>query len=112
MNIIIIIFLFQLLFSIGDIMGRKNMKQQARNYWYLIKKPWLIIYLSLRIMAVSLMLYVFYNMYVGRAVVCSAGMALLISAVIGSLYLKEKISPRSYLALSFIVIALVLQGWR
>lgn len=112
MEIILIIFFYQLLFSISDIMGRKNMKSVDESYWRLIRKPWLIIYLSLRVVAVSLMLYVFYNMYVGRAVVCSASMALLISAVIGSMYLKEKVSVKSKLAMTLIVIALMLQGWR
>ena len=93
-------------------MGRKNMKFAGQSYLCLIKKPWLICYLSIRVVAVSLMLYVFYNMYVGRAVLCSAGMSLLISAVIGSLYLKEKISKTSVLALIFIIAALVIEGWR
>lgn len=112
MKIILIIFFYQLLFSISDIMGRKNMKLPGKSYLSLIGKPWLIFYLSIRVIAVSIMLYVFYNMYVGRAIVCCAGISLLISAIIGSLYLKEKISKKSLLAVSFIIIALFLQGWR
>ena len=112
MKIIFIIFLFQLIFSISDIMGRQNMKLAGESYWNLIKRRWLIVYLSIRVIAVYLMLYVFYNMYVGRAIVCSAGMSLLISAVIGSLYLKEKVSKKSFVALGLIIVAIVLQGWR
>ena len=112
MKIILIIFCYQLFFSISDIIGRQNMRIAGQSYLNLIKRPWIIAYLLLRVAAVSLMLYVFYNMYVGRAVVCSASMSLLISAVIGSVYLKEKISKKSILALAFIVTALILQGWR
>lgn len=112
MKLLLIIFFYQLLFSISDIMGRKNMKQPGQSYLSLLKKPWLIAYLSIRVVAVSTMLYVFYNMYVGRAIVCSAAMALLISAIIGSLYLKEKISKKSLCALAFILVAIILQGWR
>lgn len=112
MEIILIIFLYQLFFSISDIMGRKNMKLSGKSYLYLIAKPWIINYLLLRIIAISLMLYVFYNMYVGRAIVCSSGLSLLISAIIGSLYLKEKISKKYLLALMLIIIAVFLQGWR
>ena len=112
MKIISLIFFYQLLFSISDIIGRKNMKLTGKSYFYLIKKPWLISYISMRVIAVSLMLYVFYNVYVGRAVVCSAGMSLIISALIGSIFLKEKISNKSFIAVSLIVVALILQGWR
>lgn len=112
MKILFIIFFYQLLFSVSDILGRKNMKIAGQSYLSLIKRPWIIFYLSIRVVAVSLMLYVFYQMYVGRAVLCSAGMSLLISAVIGSLYLKEKISKKSLLALALIICALFIEGWR
>ena len=112
MEIILIIFCYQLLFSISDILGRKNMKIAGQSYFELLQRPWLIFYLSVRVVAVSLMLYVFYHMYVGRAVVCSAGMSLLISAIIGSLYLKEKICKKTLFALALIMTAIVLQGWR
>lgn len=112
MKIILLIFFYQFLFSMSDIIGRKSMRLTGKSYLNLIKRPWIIGYMLLRVVAVSLMLYVFYNMYVGRAVVCSAGMSLLISAIIGSLYLKEKISKNSILALTLIIVALFLQGWR
>ena len=112
MSIIPFIFFSQLLFSISDIIGRKNMKERGVGYWSLIMRPWLLLYLLVRVGAISLMLYVYFGMYVGRASVCSAAIALLITALIGSLYLKEKSSIKSLIGLILIVIALVLQGWR
>lgn len=81
------------------------------SYWRLITKSWLVRYILLRIFAIAGMLYVYYSMYIGRASVCSAGISLLITSILGSLYLKEKISKKSLFALTLIIIALVLQGW-
>ena len=112
MHIIPVIFFSQFLFSLSDIIGRKNMRKRRASYWALVMKPWLLLYLAVRVMAISLMLYVYYSMYVGRASVCSAALSLLIAALIGSVYLKEKISKKSLIGLLFIMIALILQGWR
>lgn len=112
MSIIPIIFFSQFLFSLSDIIGRKNMRKSGDGYWTLIARPWLLFYVAIRVLAVSLMLYVYYSMYIGRASVCSTAISLLISALIGSVYLKEKISSKSLIGLLFVFAALILQGWR
>ena len=111
MNIIVFIFASQLLFSISNILGRQHMKASNVSYWRLLARSWIVGYLSIRVVAIFLNLYVFYSMYISRASICSSCISLLFSAVIGSLYLKEKITKYSLFALMLIVIALILQGW-
>ncbi len=105
------ILLMQLFYSTSDILARKELAK-SHSYWKTIRGAWIISYVGLGLSGVFINLYVYHLMYMGRAMIFKSCLALLLSAVIGSLFLHEKITLKQSIALLLVVGAIIIQGMR
>ncbi len=111
MVLYIYILFLQICFSLADILARKYLAHK-RNFWHSLSGTWMISYTGFTLLGVFVLLYVYHSMYLGRAMILKSCLSLFLSALVGSLYLKEKITLKQICALCLIIGAIFLQGTR
>lgn len=105
------ILITQIFYSASDILARKELAK-SRSFWKTITGAWFVPYLGLNVIGLLLNLYVYHLMYMGRAIIFKSCLALLLSAVIGSFFLHEKITLKQTIALLLVIGAIFIQGGR
>lgn len=105
------ILLMQICYSVSDILARKELAK-SRSYWKTLRGRWIIPYVVLGLTGVFIHLYVYHLMYMGRAMIFKSCLALILSAVVGSLFLHEKMTLKQGVALLLVFGAIFIQGMR
>lgn len=101
----------QICYSVSDILARKEFVK-SRSYWKTLRGRWIIPYVVLGLTGVFIHLYVYHLMYMGRTMIFKSCLALILSAVVGSLFLHEKMTLKQGVALLLVFGAIFIQGMR
>lgn len=97
----------QLLFTIGDLIARANMRHSPfvastfLNWWFLL-------YFLIRQVAMFGQLYVFSALQVGKSMALFGATSIVVVNLLGVLLLGEVLSVSAYLAVGLVVLAFVL----
>ena len=109
--LILVLVLTQVLFTIGDLMARGNM----RKYGFTLStflSGWFVTYFIIRQVAMFGQLYVFSYMQLGKSMALFGAVSIVLSNMLAFLLLGEVLSLGSYLGvtlaiLAFIVLAMI-----
>ena len=101
----------QLVYSISDLMGRYYMSKHgfhAASFWM----PWFLWYQVIRQIAMFGQLYIFACVPLGKTMAMMGAASIVISNVLGFLFLKEVLSLVAYLGVMMAVIAILIMAFR
>lgn len=101
----------QLVYSISDFMGRYYMTKHgfhAASFFM----PWFLWYQIIRQVAMFGQLYIFAVMPLGKTMAMMGATSIVISNVLGFLFLKELLSPIAYVGVTLAVIAILIMAFR
>ena len=101
----------QLVYSISDLMGRYYMTKHgfhAASFWM----PWFFWYQLIRQIAMFGQLYIFAVIPLGKTMAMLGATSIVISNVLGFLFLKEVLSPIAYVGVMMAVIAILIMAFR
>lgn len=110
MKIILILICAQLLFTIGDLMGRAYMKKYGFSLDAFIT-IWFFIYMTIRTIATFLQLYVFASMPLGKTMALFGAASIILSNFLSFFLLKENLSLGNYLGISLAVTAFIIMAF-
>jgi len=101
----------QLVYSISDFMGRYYMTKHGFHTASFLM-PWFLWYQLIRQVAMFGQLYVFAVMPLGKTMALLGATSIVISNVLGFLFLKEMLSPVAYIGVMMAVIAILIMAFR
>jgi hypothetical protein len=101
----------QLLFSIGDFMGRVYMTRYGFCAAAFVSW-WFAAYFALKSVAMVGQLYVFAFMPLGKTMALFGAVSILLSNILGFLFLKEILSPVAYAGITLAVIAFIVMVFK
>lgn len=101
----------QCLFTLSDVMGRRYMAQYGFRLFTFISL-WFMGYMLVRQLATIGQAYVFANIQLGKTMAMFGAVSIVLSNVIGLLYLGEKLSPVSYFGICLAILAFLIMGFK
>ena len=101
----------QCLFTLSDVMGRTYMARYGFRLSTFISL-WFVVYLVVRQLATFGQVYVFANIQLGRTMAMFGAVSIVLSNLIGLLYLGERISPISYVGICLAILAFIVIGFK
>ena len=110
-NVLLILVGTQLVYSISDYMGRYYMVKHgfhAASFFM----PWFLWYQVIRQVAMFGQLYIFAVIPLGKTMAMLGATSIVISNVLGFLFLKEVLSPIAYVGVMMAVIAILIMAFR
>jgi uncharacterized membrane protein len=110
-TILLILIGTQLVYSISDFMGRYYMLKhgfQAASFLM----PWFLWYQVIRQVAMFGQLYIFACVPLGKTMAMLGATSIVVSNVLGFLFLREMLSPVAYIGVMLAVIAVLLMAFR
>ena len=103
---IVIVVATQLLFTIGDLIARANMRHSPFVLSTFLS-GWFLLYFLIRQVAMFGQLYVFNTIQIGRTMALFSATSIILVNILGVLLLGEILSVRTYLAVGMVVLAFV-----
>jgi len=103
---VLIIVATQLLFTIGDLIARANMRDNPFVLSTFLS-GWFLLYFLIRQVAMFGQLYVFSALQIGKTMALFSATSIILVNVLGFLLLGEILSVRAYLAVGMVVLAFV-----
>jgi len=110
-NPVFILICTQCLFTISDVIGRTYMARHGFT-WSTFISLWFLTYTLVRQMATFGLLYIFANFSMGKTITMIGAASIVLSNLIGLLYLGEQISSLAYLGICLAIIAFIVMGIR
>jgi drug/metabolite transporter (DMT)-like permease len=107
----VILVVSQLLFTVGDLLARANMKAGGFTVANLCKL-WFLAYFTVRTIATFGQLYVLANVQVGRMSALFGAASIVLANVFGFLLLKEVLTPTAYIGVGLAVTAFLVMALR
>jgi hypothetical protein len=101
----------QLVYSISDFMGRFYMKQYGFRVAAFLTW-WFLLYQLIRQVAMFGQLYIFANVELGKTMALLGATSIVISNILGILFLKEMLSPMAYAGVTLATIAILIMAFR
>jgi hypothetical protein len=101
---IVIIVATQLLFSVGDLMARANMRKHGFTVAAFLKL-WFFIYIASRQLATVGQLYILASVPIGRTMALFGAASIVLANLLGVLLLGDILSLRSYAGVALAVLA-------
>ncbi|HMP75830.1 MAG TPA: hypothetical protein PKE12_05990 [Kiritimatiellia bacterium] len=101
----------QLLFTTSDFMGRYYMKKYGFDV-SMLATPWFWIFQAIRQVALFGQLYVFANIPLGKTMALFGATSIILSNVLGILFLREMLSPTAYIGVGLAVAAILVMAFR
>jgi uncharacterized membrane protein len=101
----------QLVYSVSDFMGRIYMHRHGFRMATFLTF-WFFIYLVLRQLAMFGQLYVFAHVELGRTMALMGASSIVISNILGLLFLKEMLTPVAYIGVTLAVISFFVMAAR
>jgi len=101
----------QLVYSVSDFMGRYYMVKHGFHVASFLM-PWFLWYQIIRQIAMFGQLYIFAVMPLGKTMAMMGAASIVISNVLGFLFLKEMLSPIAYVGVTLAVIAILIMAFR
>ena len=101
----------QCLFTLSDVMGRTYMARygfKAASFLSL----WYLIYMLVRQVATFGQLYVFASIQLGKTMALFGAVSIVLSNIVGLLYLGEKLPFQSYLGVLMAILAFLIMAFR
>ena len=111
MRTLLILIGTQMLFTTGDFMARYYMSRRGFNT-ALLTSAWFWIYTVIRQVATFGQLYVFANIPLGKTMALFAATSVVLSNVLGFLFLAERLSPYGYAGVVLAVCAILVLTFR
>lgn len=101
----------QLVYSLSDFMGRYYM---ARHGFRLATffTSWFLLYFIIRQVAMFGQLYIFAYIPLGKSMALLAATSIILSNMLGLLFLKEVLSLSGYIGVTLAVCAVLIMAWR
>ncbi|HUI28986.1 MAG TPA: hypothetical protein VLX91_02125 [Candidatus Acidoferrales bacterium] len=96
----------QLLFSTGDLLARTYMGKYGFTLAAFLSL-WFAAYFTIRTLAMFGQLYVFTSVQLGKTMALFGAVSIILSSILGLLFLKEILSPTAYIAVALAVMAFV-----
>jgi drug/metabolite transporter (DMT)-like permease len=106
MPLALIVFFAQLFYTVGDVM-RKVILGKFGLTWKITGAPTFWIAFVLSTVGFLIQLYAFSRYELSRTVIFLGTFAVIMSTVVGVLYLKEKLNIYTYIGLGFAVMAII-----
>ena len=110
-NVLMILVGTQLVYSISDFMGRFYMAKYGFHGASFVS-PWFLWYQVIRQIAMFGQLYVFTCVQLGKTMALLGATSIIISNVLGFLFLKEVLSPVAYAGVTLAVISILIMAFR
>jgi uncharacterized membrane protein len=110
-RIIVILIGTQCLFTISDVIGRAYMARYGFN-WSAFLSLWFLVYLVVRQLATFGQLYIFTTIQLGKTMAMFGAVSILLSNILGFLYLGEKISFVAYIGIFLAILAFVVLSFK
>ncbi len=101
----------QCLFTLSDVMGRTYMARYGFRLSTFVSL-WFVLYLLVRQLATFGQAYVFANIQLGRTMAMFGAVSIVLSNLVGFLYLGERISPVSYAGICLAILAFIVIGFK
>lgn len=101
----------QVIYTISDFMGRYFMKKYGFNL-AMVTSGWFWGYQAIRQVAMFGQLYVFANVPLGKAMALYGAASIILSNILGILFLKEVLSPLAYGGVALAVLAILVMAFR
>lgn len=101
----------QLLFTASDFWGRAYLSRNGFGAATLLT-GWFWAYSALRFVANLGQLYAFAHVPLGKVMAVLGAISIIASNILGALFLREVLSPVSYVAIMLAVTAVLLMTWR
>jgi len=108
---LLILLATQLIYSASDFMGRYYMVKHGFHAASFLM-PWFLWYQIIRQVAMFGQLYIFACVPLGKTMAMLGATSIVISNVLGFLFLKEMLSPVAYIGVMLAVIAVLLMAFR
>jgi multidrug transporter EmrE-like cation transporter len=99
----------QLLFSVGDLMARANMRRHGFTAAAFLNLTFLVYILSRQVATVG-QLYVLATVPIGRTMALFGAVSIILANVLGVLLLGDFVSPRAYAGIALAVLAFVVMS--
>ncbi len=96
----------QLLFTMGDLLARANMRHSPFALSTFLSW-WFVLYFAIRQIAMFGQLYVFSLLQIGKTMALFSATSLIVVNVLGVLLLGEVLSAQTYLAIGLVVLAFI-----
>jgi hypothetical protein len=110
-NVLLILLGTQLIYSISDFMGRYYMSKHGFHAASFLM-PWFLWYQVIRQIAMFGQLYIFAVMPLGKTMAMLGATSIVVSNVLGFLFLKEVLSPIAYVGVMMAVIAILIMAFK
>ncbi len=107
MPVFLLLFLSQILFTCSDFVARSAMSKYGFHL-AAFQASWFILYLALRLTAMFGQLYIFANFSLGKTALLFAATSIVLSNLLGLLFLGEIITIPVYIAGFLVILALVI----
>jgi hypothetical protein len=101
---VVVVLVTQLIFSIGDLMARANMRKHGFTAAAFLNISFLVYILSRQLATVG-QLYVLASVPIGKTVALFGAGSIILGNVLGVLLLGDLLSPRSYAGIALAVLA-------
>lgn len=101
----------QLLYTTSDFMGRFFMRKYGFE-WSMWTAGWFWTYQAIRQVAMMGQLYVFAHIPLGKTMALFAATSIVLSNILGVLFLKEILSPMAYLGVALAVAAILVLAFK
>jgi drug/metabolite transporter (DMT)-like permease len=110
-NVFLILVGTQLIYSISDFMGRYFMSKHGFHGVSFLM-PWFLWYQLIRQVAMMGQLYIFAVIPLGKTMAMFGAASIVVSNVLGILFLKEVLSPVAYVGVMMAVVAVLIMAFR
>jgi len=101
----------QCLYTLTDVMGRTYMARDGFKVSTFLSL-WFLVYLLIRQLATFGQVYVFANIELGKTMAMFGAVSIVLSNIIGLLYLGEKLSPVSYFGICLAILSFLIMGFK
>jgi uncharacterized membrane protein len=101
----------QCLYTLSDVMGRAYMARDGFKLSTFLSL-WFLAYMLIRQLATFGQVYVFANIQLGKTMAMFGATSIVLSNVIGLLYLGEKLSSVSYVGICLAILAFIIMGFK
>jgi len=101
----------QCLYTLSDVMGRTYMARDGFKVSTFLSL-WFLVYLLIRQLATFGQVYVFANIELGKTMAMFGAVSIVLSNIIGLLFLGEKLSPVSYAGICLAILAFIIMGFK
>jgi hypothetical protein len=110
-HVLLILVGTQLIYSISDFMGRYFMSKHGFHGASFLM-PWFLWYQLIRQVAMIGQLYIFAVIPLGKTMAMFGAASIVVSNVLGILFLKEVLSPVAYVGVMMAVVAVLIMAFR